>query len=56
MFSVKDQRGNVTKTIPASEVKIREVSAGKNHCLCLEDWKDDDKEDGTGSNRVFSWG
>jgi hypothetical protein len=61
-YLVKDQRGSVTRSIPADEVKVCAVAAGRNHCLCLEDWREGgdgegEREGAAGkSNRVFSWG
>jgi len=55
VFVRKDQRGNVVQKVPASEVKVVAVAAGKNHCLCLEAGHGAGDEDG-GRNRVFSWG
>ena len=40
----------VCQVHPAESIKIRLVSAGKSHCVCVEDW-----ENG-GDNRVFAWG
>jgi alpha-tubulin suppressor-like RCC1 family protein len=50
MFVQKDSRGKLEAEIPASQLCIRAVAAGRNHSMCLEDW-----EDGR-ANRVFSWG
>lgn len=59
-FSSKDLRGGGgARSIPAEDVRVCAVAAGKNHCLCLEDWRTD-SEGSEGaidkSNRVFSWG
>jgi hypothetical protein len=55
VYLTKDQRGNVVGSVPANEVKICAVAAGKNHCLCLEDWRTGDAEK-PARNRLFSWG
>lgn len=56
VFVRKDQRGNVVQTVPANEVKVVAVAAGKNHCLCLEAWQGGAGGGESPRNRVFSWG
>lgn len=56
VFLTKDQRGTVTASHPAAEVRFCAVAAGKNHCLCLEDWRGPGGEALQRGNRVFSWG
>mmetsp|Transcript_13778 Transcript_13778/g.13317 ORF Transcript_13778/g.13317 Transcript_13778/m.13317 type:complete len:493 (+) Transcript_13778:92-1570(+) len=49
-FLVKDSHSKITAEIPASDVNIRVVGAGKNHSVCVEEWENE------GMNRVFSFG
>ena len=37
LFCVKDKKGKMEKEMNANEVKVREVAAGKNHSMCLEE-------------------
>jgi hypothetical protein len=50
-FISKDNKGKVVDEIAASDIRMRIVSAGKNHSLCVEDWEPENSQ-----NRVFSWG
>ena len=49
-FVVKDSHGKLVSEVPAADVNVRLVAAGKNHSVCTEDW-----ENG-GKNKVYSFG
>ena len=49
-FVVKDSHGKLQTEVPASEVNIRLVAAGKNHSVCVEEWENN------GRNKVYSFG
>lgn len=53
-FITKDQRGDIIRTVTDQDIRIRCVSAGRNHSCCLEDWEDE--EGNEVPNRVYSWG
>jgi alpha-tubulin suppressor-like RCC1 family protein len=50
-FVTKDIKGRNSVDIPANQIRVRLVAAGKNHSACVEDWEGEGQQ-----GRVFTWG